>query len=186
MGSCTHGRRSNDCSYCQRLERTNAAKIELLKILNHTEIHEGENSDEIEQTRNELRKTFEHFPELIESFVSIYLRALSGKGIDVGDIKIFMVGGRVLGRPLKANSDIDLVWVFEKPFSTNDPEKKLEWIELRKKVLFEDFPRSCQQYGIQNVEQYPGRFQFFNWGGEKTLEELQRDLQENEKMLRVY
>ena len=170
---------------------THAQKAQraLLELLLKTPVAEGEEQEATEETREELRKTFERFPELIDEFISIYQAELKQAGIEPGDIQLFMVGGRVSGKPLKASSDIDLLWGFDKPISpyaNKDSHLDIStWIALRQKVLFEKFTKVCEKFNIPNHHRHPGRFQFFNWGGEKSIQEMEESLKDGEKLLRI-
>jgi predicted nucleotidyltransferase len=187
---CSHGILTAECEKCKREAISQDAKKDLLDTLQRTQTCEGEDLVQVEEARSEIKAALEQFPKLLESFASTYRHELESAGIRFNDLKIYMVGGRVRGTPLKASSDIDLLFVFDRPiFPYGDKGTTLDtkdWIALRTKVLFELFTKICEESGLKNHGGYPGRFQFFNWGGEKSEEQVLNELQGDEVALRVY
>jgi len=140
----------------------------LLQLIATVPKADGEPDEEVEATRGELSKTFEKFPILIPALCEKFADEMRKIGYDFGKMRLYMVGGRVVGSPLKANSDIDLFFAFEKPMPTGLDEKtnpsREKWIELRNKLLFGFFRELCEENGIGSSGLWPGKFQVLGWG----------------------
>lgn len=160
----------------------------LIETLYNAPNHPDETDlDGLITARQELEFTFSHFPELIPAFTSLYREELNKLGFDPGEIRLYMVGGRIREKPLRESSDIDIIFTFEKPLFPYDKRDTSgvspdRWRAARKKLLFNDYPRLCQQLGIQNNGDYPGRFQFLGWG-ENGFEEFEEKEKTNAALL---
>lgn len=75
---------------------------------------------ELEGRAQEFRKIFDHLPEVARIFASIYRKHLQTYNLDPGEIRIYLVGGRLTGRPLTKKSDIDFLC------AASNPKKMIE------------------------------------------------------------
>lgn len=159
----------------------------LVHILDSTPANPAENPEQVAAARQEIRRTLEVFPELIPLFAEHLFKALNERRIDVGPIDVYMVGGRVVGKTLSAESDIDLKFAFGKSLSFQNLSgmEGKEWTGLKKKLLHEDFARLCEERGIPNHNGYPGRFQILGWGNE-TPQEVETGVKDQEKAIHLY
>ena len=164
----------------------------LAELIERARISAGEDEQAAAGAREEIKKTIESFPQLIPTFAKAYKKALLEHRIETGKMSIYMVGGRTTDKPIKADSDIDLVFAFDKPPSPNSHSKNRnaelessEWISLRKELLEKNFTKICTELNIPNHGQYPGRFQILNWG-EQTPAEFEAGLDPNEKVVLLY
>ena len=165
------------------------AKEELLHILDNTIDSEGDTPMTVAIARAELRRTFEKFPILIPAFVGAFRKAIDSLNLDIGKISVYMVGGRLVGKPLKANSDIDIIFAFDKPDGLRlkgNSELRRNWLSARRELVFNIFTQICSDNNIMNEGAYPGKFQFMSWGEKNSPTDVKENLQEAEKALLLY
>ncbi len=65
---------------------------------------------------------YEKLPSLALAMLAAFKEVCQKNGYKPGKIQLWMVGGRVQGKPLKADSDIDLIFAVEHP--GEGPEKE--------------------------------------------------------------
>lgn len=68
-----------------------------------------------EETRKKFEVLFEKLPDFAERLTRDYYQILAGNGRVPGEVRLYMVGGRVKGQPLKDTSDVDLYIAVENP-----------------------------------------------------------------------
>ncbi len=68
----------------------------------------------LEDIRTRLDAIYERLPELAPKILDIYKAVCAKNGFKPGRVQLWMIGGRVQGKPLKADSDIDLVFAMER------------------------------------------------------------------------
>src|SRR5688572_12450577 len=62
---------------------------------------------ELSKTKVEFEKVYENLHELGQRIVNGYHKTCKALGRHPGNVRLYMVGGRVQGKPLKTDSDID-------------------------------------------------------------------------------
>ncbi|EET90042.1 MAG: hypothetical protein LVQ97_00265 [Candidatus Micrarchaeales archaeon] len=120
-----------------------------------------EKSPEIEATAAKFRHIYEKLPTAAESIASAYSLLMHKYGLDCGKVELLLVGGRVKGKPLANDSDLDIV------FQVETPENGMSWLKLNSKIkmpisdrfnlqlylkksLLLEIDRICASLGIPN------------------------------------
>lgn len=157
--------------------------VNLLELIDTTEDDPSINPEIVAQARLEIRDTFEVMPTILDQFTRAYRQAFEALGVDVGKINIYLVGGRARKQALKDSSDIDLVIAVENPpYSHSDQSRQKiglnNWMEIRRKLVFEALPKICEDQGIARNNGYAGRFQILSWG-ENTPKEAEAKANEH-------
>lgn len=77
---------------------------------------EKQNSNPIEasaETKKKFEQLYQKLPEFAERITKDYFDIMQKNYRNPGEIRLYMVGGRIKGQPLKDSSDIDLVFAVE-------------------------------------------------------------------------
>ena len=77
-----------------------------------------------EELRTDFEKVYEQLAETADQIVDMYRATLRKYNLNPGEIRLNMVGGRVKGKPLKEESDIDLI------FQTSNRSEDAETLQL--------------------------------------------------------
>lgn len=67
------------------------------------------------EIRGRFERTYEKLSEAANAITAEYNDLLKQSGLKPGEIRLYMVGGRLKGKPLKKDSDIDLMFMTENP-----------------------------------------------------------------------
>ena len=167
------------------------AKQRLLEILDRTSDNAEDDPEAVAMARKELRQTFEKFPLLIPAYSDGLRKALNELQVDVGKLSVYMVGGRVIGKPLSSHSDIDQIFAVEKPISKafkENYELRQAWVKKRIELL-KSMAKLCEENGISNIirTDVPGRFQVLHAGWcVLTPDNLEKNKVEGEGSLLLY
>jgi predicted N-acetyltransferase YhbS len=88
-----------------------------------------------------LRKTASDFVQICENLleaarllVNEYVERARRYHIELGEVRVYMAGGRVQRSPLKPDSDIDLVWASEKKYPDSERPLREEMDQMVKQV----------------------------------------------------
>jgi hypothetical protein len=100
-----------------------------------------------------------------------------------------MAGGRVVGKPLKPDSDIDLFVTHEKPIFPYGKQANVDagpYREMKKHIAFTVFPSLLQQVGVtpSKVSDVK-RVQIWQWEG-NTPESFLASQQVDERAILLY
>lgn len=68
---------------------------------------------ELETKRAEFENIYCQLPEIGQRLLIEYQKIMAQFGLDPGEVRLYMVGGRVQGKPLSKDSDIDLIFAVE-------------------------------------------------------------------------
>jgi hypothetical protein len=88
---------------------------------------QSEKSPGLAETRKKFEKIYEKLPEATKKIADSYHSLLSQYHLNPGEIRVYMVGGRVKGKPLSEDSDIDLVFAV-KDVSKSAESSSVDWI----------------------------------------------------------
>ena|SRR5258708_596677 len=136
-----------------------------LKLAELSELIKKDGAEELKEARENFLKIYESLPIIGERLIIEYKKICASLGKDPGEIKLYMVGGRVVGKPLKPDSDIDLIFSvqnhqgsLETVSKSVDPQSALDmrqgsWDKLR---YFLD--QTCRDLGVVNL------FHILNYG----------------------
>ena len=122
---------------------------------------DGEKSPEIEATAAKFRRIYEKLPSAADGIANAYYSLMRKYGLDCGKVELLLVGGRVKGKPLAKDSDLDIVFQLEMP------ENGMSWLKLNSKIkmpisdrfnlqlylkksLLVEIDRTCASLGIPN------------------------------------
>jgi len=137
----------------------------LMAKLNADEVGEG-----LAETKRKFEDLYKKLPEIADQLIKKYRFALRIFELDPGQIKLFMVGGRIKGKPLKADSDIDLIFVVENPSQSAEGSGSITSANYKTQlnILYkiscdvrESLQTICSSHGVKNL------FHICNYG---TLE----------------
>ncbi len=103
-----------------------------------------------------LMPIFDKLPDLSRGMLDIYKTTLDEFRLSAGHMKIYAVGGRVKGTPLKVGSDIDIVFAAQKPNQMiEQPEgvwsAQAHWaheIDVLQSELIGKFREKCAQSDV--------------------------------------
>lgn len=65
---------------------------------------------ELHSKRAEFETIYEKLPEIVQDLLAAYKEVLTMYKLDPGEVRLYLVGGRVKGKPLKEDSDLDLIF----------------------------------------------------------------------------
>jgi hypothetical protein len=99
------------------------------------------NANRFPETREKLVYAYKQLPAFSEKAVNAYYHLCAQYNLDPGEIRLYMVGGRVRGTPLKEDSDIDLV------FAVENYQQSIEHLHFDR---FSD-PGDAQQFKIDRM-----------------------------------
>src|SRR4051794_32128336 len=67
----------------------------------------------IQSVAIEFRNVYEHLSEAASRIIVSYKDILAGAGFNPGRVRLYMGGGRLKGKPLREDSDIDLFFTVD-------------------------------------------------------------------------
>lgn len=122
----------------------------------------------------EIKRKFEQIytqlPEIATHILTEYNQLLHKWDLDPGRVNLYMVGGRVKGKPLKEDSDIDLIIGVENPSQSaevllfdrfpGDPIAAMDFRLMLKQQLLAKVNAVC----AQRVIPVPNEFHILNYG----------------------
>ncbi|HYD35610.1 MAG TPA: hypothetical protein VD999_06080 [Vitreimonas sp.] len=86
-----------------------------LHSASETILHRNKDNPELNGLKAEFDKIFANIEQIGRELVDFYVLVHTSYGLNPGKVRLYMVGGRVIGKPLKETSDIDLVFQVEHP-----------------------------------------------------------------------
>lgn len=66
--------------------------------------------EELHSKRSEFEEIYEKLPIISQMLLAAYKEILTAYKLNPGEVRLYMVGGRVKGKPIKEDSDIDLIF----------------------------------------------------------------------------
>ncbi|HSW90251.1 MAG TPA: nucleotidyltransferase domain-containing protein [Patescibacteria group bacterium] len=125
---------------------------------------------ELEGLREEFEAIYSKLSEIAGDFVVEYKNVLRPFDLDPGEVRIYMVGGRVRGTPLKMDSDIDLIIAVSNVRQTPGsslvdagkwgPMEAMEYKIILMQRVREKLAKICASYHVQD------QFHILNYGSE--------------------
>jgi glutamine synthetase adenylyltransferase len=114
---------------------------------------------ELKPKQAEFEAIYEQLPAIANDLITSYKLVCSKCGLDPGETRLYMVGGRIKGKPLKASSDIDLIFTVEyvrkspgssMPDGGWDPMDALDYSLLMQQQIQIALKEICKVRGITN------------------------------------
>ncbi len=106
---------------------------------------DGEKSPEIEATAAKFRRIYEKLPAAADGIANAYSSIMRRYGLDCGKVGLLLVGGRVKGKPLAKDSDLDIVFQLEMP------ENGMAWLKFNSKIKITVSDRSDLQLHLKKL-----------------------------------
>ncbi len=132
-------------------------------------------SEEIVELARQFEMTYQKLPKLGYDLVCKYKEKRISYGLNPGIVILFVGGGRVNGKPLSLESDLDLFIGVENPkasfFPTRERPYKLENTKFKQEIIAYFKNELIKKY---KLEFFSERFQIWNWG--ETFDKLKQDL----------
>ncbi len=114
----------------------------------------------LKKTAEDFEKVYPRLLEFSDHLIQRYQEIANRYRLNPGEIRLYMVGGRVRGTPLKEDSDIDLIFAVENPGSSlgripferfSDPLEAWDFKLDRMKELLADVSKISNQLGVRNL-----------------------------------
>lgn len=124
---------------------------------------------ELQTVKEKFETIYRKLPEAAAQITRIYHDTLTHHKLNPGQIRLYMVGGRIQGKPLREDSDIDLMIAAQYPNQTpealmldrfEDPMDAMDFrIGLKQKIL-KDINEMCKSESFQ----IPNEFHVLSFG----------------------
>lgn len=120
----------------------------------------------------ELEKIFGQLPKVATEILTTYSSLLEKYNLDPGGLSLYMTGGRVNGKPLKEDTDIDLIIGVERSRQSAessfeghfpDPQQADQFKKTLQRKTLNEVERICKVKGI------PNKFHILNFGAELEI-----------------
>ena len=160
----------------QSMADTGSAVAENIKRLIRTAA--ADDREEFSLLNKEFTNIYSALPKFAERLLDAYVATASSINLDVKDLGVYMVGGRVKGKPISQDSDIDIFIVTDTPDSSIESLKRIAYKnncsmsqakECRMnamKSIRASIDRICNDLGI------PNKFDVLSFGSRFPKEEL--------------
>lgn len=110
-------------------------------------------------TKEEFERIFEKLHSASNAIIRKYRERLGRYNLNPGEIRLYMLGGRVRGAPLEVDSDLDLYFCVERPLQSanalllnrfEDPTDALLFRNSLQEQILKDVSKICEELGIPN------------------------------------
>jgi hypothetical protein len=140
-----------------------------------TKSREAEIPEELHIKRDEFEAIYKALPDIAQELVAAYKEILGAYKLNPGEVKLYMVGGRVKGAPLKETSDIDLIFSVQDknqapvgviPGGNWDTFEGLEYRSIIKQSIQDRLQTICDRKNVVN------RFHIIEYGVQPAEHEI--------------
>lgn len=126
--------------------------------------------EKLTEIKRKFEQIYTQLPEIATHILMEYSELLHKWDLDPGRVDLYMVGGRVKGKPLKEDSDIDLIIGVENPSQSaevllfdrfpGDPIAAMDFRLMLKQQILAKVNEAC----VQGVVPVPNEFHILNYG----------------------
>jgi len=114
MPELTVNKKIENKSTAAKNDKERTSETDLARVINNNVrrmliLLSRDKSEDLKPTREKFKKIYEKLPDVGQKIAESYHDMLHKVGLNPGEIRVYIVGGRVKGKPLKADSDIDII-----------------------------------------------------------------------------